>query len=306
MAALKNRVVIAGGSGFIGSALASECRAQGREVVILTRAPRQRNDGAVEAAWDAAHPGEWFQHLDGAAAVINLAGKNVKCRHTPENVQALMDSRINAVRAIAQVLEQIKSPPPVWIQASAVGYYGNAKSRTCDESAPSGMDALADICRQCEYAFTTAAAPKTRKVLLRIGFVLGRDGGALPILARMTRLFLGGSAGSGKQYVSWIHIRDLTRMFQECVSRDDLSGPFNAVGPNPATNREFMRALRHTLRRPWSPPAPAWAVRMSARSMGIEPSLALDGCRVIPKRFAEAGFQFQFPELGRALSDILA
>lgn len=301
---MNGRIVIAGGTGFIGSALASEWRAEGREVVILTRSKRDRTDGVIEASWDGTSLGDWVQHLESADAVINLAGKNVKCLHTPENVQALMDSRVNAIRAIAQALERLKNPPGAWIQAGAVGYYGNAKTRLCDENAPNGMDPLADICRQCEYAFRTAAAPKTRKVLLRIGFVLGRDGGALPILARMTRWFLGGSAGSGKQYVSWIHIRDLVRMFQDAAARNELSGTFNAVGPNPATNRELMRALRRTLHRPWSPPAPAWAVRMGARYMKFEPSLALDGCRVIPKRFSDAGFQFQFPQLDAALRDI--
>ncbi len=303
---MNRRIVIAGGSGFIGSALAAEWRAQGGEVVVLTRSPSQRSDRIREVLWDGRQSGEWIEVLDGAEAIINLAGKNVKCRHTPENVQALMNSRTNAIQAIAQAIEKVKAPPPVWVQAGAVGYYGNAKARICDETAPNGMDSLADICRQCEYAFNTAATPKTRKVLLRIGVVLGRNGGALPILARMTRLFLGGSAGNGKQYVSWIHIKDLARMFQEAVSRPELSGTYNAVGPNPATNRELMRELRRTLHRPWSPPAPAWAVKMSARMMKIEPSLALDGCRVVPKRFAEAGFQFQFPELGGALRDILA
>ena len=298
------RIVIAGGSGFIGSALAREWLARNGEVVVLTRSPRKRDDGVTEVEWSGAHIGEWIKYLDAAEAVINLAGKNINCRHTPENVRELMESRVNSVGAIAMALEHVKAPPKVWVQASAIGYYGDAEERICDETSPNGMDALADICRQWEYAFNTALAPKTRKVLLRIGVVLGRDGGALPVLARLTKWFLGGSAGSGKQFMSWIQTKDLMRLFSQSIARQDWVGTFNAVAPNAVPNKEFMRQLRRTLHRPWSPPAPAWAVRMGARLMKTEPSLVLAGCRVVPKRLTETGFQFQFPELGAALRDV--
>ena len=301
----KTRIVIAGGSGFIGSALAREWLGRGGDVVVLTRSPRKRDDSVTEVEWSGAHIGEWIKYLDAAEAVINLAGKNVNCPHTPENARKLMESRVNAVRAIAMALEHVKAPPRIWVQAGAIGYYGNAEERLCDETSPNGMDALADICRQWEYAFNTALAPKTRKVLLRIGVVLGREGGALPVLARLTKWFLGGSAGNGQQFMSWIQIKDLMRIFGESIARQNLMGTFNAVAPNAVRNKDFMRELRQTLHRPWSPPAPAWAVRMGARLMKTEPSLALAGCRVVPKRLAEAGFQFQFPELGPALKGIL-
>ena len=298
------RIVIAGGSGFIGSALARDCYAQYGVVIVLTRTPRQRNDGVVEVEWTGAHMGEWIKYLDGAEAVINLAGKNVNCRFTPENVRELLESRVQSVRAIALAIEHVKSPPRVWVQAGAIGFYGDRKDTLCDESSFNGLDTLADICRQWEYAFNLAPAPKTRKVLLRIGVVLGREGGALPILAKMTKWFLGGQAGSGKQFISWIHLKDLSQMFGEAIAREDLSGTFNAVAPKPATNAEFMRELRRTLHRPWSPPAPAWAVKLGARMMGTEPSLALSGCRVVPKRFVEAEFNFQFPDLSGALNAV--
>lgn len=300
----KKRLVIAGGNGFIGSALAAEWLARGGEVVVLTRSPRTCPDGVTETEWDGAQPGDWVKYLDGAEAVVNLAGKNVKCRHTTENVRALTESRVNAVRAIAQALERVKTPPPVWVQAGAIGFYGDTGETICDENSPNGKDALAGVCRQWENAFHAATVPRTRKVLLRIGFVLGRNGGALPVLAGMTRWFLGGSAGNGRQFISWIHIADLTRMFCESIARQDWTGTFNATGPRPATNAEFMRELRQALHRPWSPPAPAFAVKLGAGLLGMEPSLALAGCRVTPKRFIEAGFQFQFPELEAALKDI--
>jgi uncharacterized protein (TIGR01777 family) len=174
----------------------------------------------------------------------------------------------------------------------------------CDENSPAGSDTLAGICQPWEAAFNSAPAPKTRRVLLRIGFVLGRDGGALPVLGGLVKWFLGGTVGSGRQFISWIHVGDLSRMFIEAVERDELAGTFNAVGPNPVTNGEFMRELRRVLHRPWSPPAPEWAVKLGSRLLGTEPSLALTGCRVAPKRFLEAGFKFQFPELPGALKDL--
>ncbi|HEV2453923.1 MAG TPA: TIGR01777 family oxidoreductase [Verrucomicrobiae bacterium] len=302
---MKRRVVIAGGSGFIGSALAAEWLARGGEAVVLTRSPRQRSDGVLEAQWDGVHLGEWIQYLSGAEAVIGLAGKNINCRHTPEAVRELTESRVNAVETIAAGIAHVTKRPGVWIQASAIGFYGNRGETILDEGCSSGEGPLPAICRKWEGSFESARVSQTRKVLLRIGVVLGRDGGALPMLARLTRWFLGGRAGNGKQYVSWISLEDLTRMFWESVRRPDLAGTFNAVAPGPVTNGELMRQLRRALWRPWSPPAPGWAIKVGARLMGTEASLALEGCRVLPKRFERAGFEFQFPELEAALRDIL-
>lgn len=302
--AANRRVVIAGGTGFIGRALAAEFRARNYAVVVLSRKPRARDDGVAEAGWSPGSIGEWIKHLDGAAAVVNLAGRNISCRHTPENVRELRDSRVNSVNAIAAALERTTRPPGTWAQAGAVGFYGDTKNRWCDENSPSGNDTLAGICRLWEAAFHSARAAQTRRVLLRIGFVLGRDGGALPALARLVKYFLGGTVASGNQFISWIHVEDLCRMVVEAVEREELTGTFNAVGPNPVTNREFMRELRCALHRPWSPPAPEWAVKLGARLMGTEPSLALVGCRAAPRRFLEAGFQFKFAKLHLALKDI--
>jgi hypothetical protein len=314
------RIVIAGGSGFIGRALAKEFLARNFEIVVLTRSPRKRADGVREVAWDGGHVGEWMQFLDGADAVINLTGKNINCPHTPENLRGITASRVGSVNAIAAAISQIKKPPRVWVQASATGFYGDTGDIACDESAPVGSDTLANVCRQWEAAFRggDASSPQvalsqagcdegvaaTRKVALRIGFVLGRDGGALPVLSRLTKWFLGGAAGSGRQYISWIHLADLVRMFVTAVENENLSGTFNAVAPNAVTNAEFMRELRRVLHRPWSPPAPEFAVRIASRLMGSEASLALVSQRCAPKKFLEAGFQFQFAELVPALNDL--
>ena len=340
------RIVIAGGSGFIGCALAREFSARDFEVVVLTRSPRQRTDRIREVQWDGEQAGAWISFLDGADAVINLAGKSINCPHTPANLRAIIESRVNSVNAIAAAIGgddsafgskthafplirpadtfspiggegrdegalshnpaafTLQTPPRVWVQASATGFYGDTGDVACDETAAVGNDTLANICHQWEAAFTAANVPQTRKVVLRIGFVLGRDGGALPVLSKMTKFFLGGAAGNGRQYLSWIHLADLARMFATAVEDEQLSGTFNTVAPGVVTNAEFMRELRRALHRPWSPPAPAFAVKLGARLMGSEGSLALASQRCVPKRFLEAGFRFRFAGLAPALNDL--
>jgi uncharacterized protein (TIGR01777 family) len=300
----QKRIVIAGGSGFIGTALAKELIARDYEVIVLTRSPSERGDGIREEEWDGEHLGEWIKFLDGAVAIINLTGKNINCPHTAGNLRAITESRVTSVNAIAAAILHVKTPPQVWVQAGAIGIYGDTRHHLCDESSPAGNDALAGVCKLWEGAFDSAKTPATRKVLLRIGFVLGRDGGALPVLEKLTKCFLGGSAGSGGQFISWIHIADLTRMFVEAIERAALSGTFNVVVPQPVTNQEFMRELRRALYRPWSPPVPELAVRLGAWLMDSEPSLALDSQRCAPKHFLGAGFEFQFSELRPALENL--
>jgi uncharacterized protein len=300
----KKRVILAGGSGFIGQCLTQELLARNYEVVVLTRSPRARNDGVAEAQWDGEHGGEWSRFLTGAEAIVNLTGKNINCPHTSENLRELTASRVDSVRGIAAGLSQVETSPRVWVQAGAIGFYGDQKEKVCDENSPAGNDALAEVCRQWENTFHSAKTPEIRKVVLRIGFVLGRDGGALPVLARLTKWFLGGAAGSGRQFISWIHLSDLAQVFVQAIENENFSGIFNAVAPDPVMNKDFMRELRRTLHRPWSPPAPAWAVKLGSCLMNSEPSLALAGCRVAPKRLLENGFKFQFSQLPAALKNI--
>ncbi len=300
----EKRIVIAGGSGFIGTALAREFSKRGQAVVVLTRNPQKRADGVQEVAWDGEHAGEWIQYLDGAESVINLAGKNINCPHTRKNLRQIHASRVNSVFALVAAIKQCKVPPRSWIQASAVGYYGDTGDTPADESAPNGTNVLAQICHDWEEAAAISKLPLTRQVTLRIGFVLGRDGGALPVLATLARFYLGGAAGDGRQYISWIHLADLVQMFVAAVADDNLSGVFNAAAPSPVTNVEFMQQLRRALHRPWSPPAPGWAVKLGAWLMRGESSLALASQRCIPRRFVETGYQFRFGDLNVALRNL--
>ncbi|HTB82935.1 MAG TPA: TIGR01777 family oxidoreductase [Candidatus Sulfotelmatobacter sp.] len=301
---MNKRIILAGGSGFIGSALAKGFVARGHQVVVLTRTPRARTDGVQEAEWDGFHLGEWIQFLDGAETVINLTGKSINCPHTPENMRELVSSRVNSVHVVAAACNHVRTPPRTWVQAGAIGFYGDTADRICDEASPAGSDSLAEICRNWETAFDTAETKKTRKVTLRIGVVLGRQGGALPVLTRLTKWFLGGAAGNGKQFVSWIHLSDLVAMFVAAVENDKIAGVYNAVAPAAATNAALMREMRRALHRPWSPPVPAFAIKLGAKLMGSEPSLVLVSQRVAPIRFVGAGFRFQFPKLAPALDDL--
>ena len=297
----QRRIILAGGSGFVGCGLAAGLRAKNFAVTVLTRTPRPRTDGVTEIAWDGKTVGEWAKSLDDADAVINLAGHSINCVHNAANRQLILESRINATHAITTAIRRAARPPQVLVQASAIGFYGNTGNAVCDETSPAGSGFLAETCRAWEAALDASSLPATRCVILRFGVVLGRDGGALPALVRLTKLFLGGAAGSGKQFISWIHQTDLNRIILAALENENWRGVFNAVAPQPVTNAEFMRELRRALHRPWSPPAPAFAVRLLAPLLGADASLALDGQRVLPRRLAEQGFGFQFAELRAAL-----
>ena len=192
----------------------------------------------------------------------------------------------------------------MWVQASAVGIYGNAGNALCDESAPHGNDFMANVCEQWEAAFRAALTPNTRRVVLRFGVVLGREGGALPMLASLARWGLGGTVGSGRQYMSWIHRDDLVSIVERAITTQ-MSGPYNASNHVPETNAAFMKRLRSAVHRPWSPPAPAFAVKIGAYIIGTEPSIALHGQRCVPRRLDEEAFAFAHEDLGQTLSSLL-
>jgi uncharacterized protein (TIGR01777 family) len=300
------RAVIAGGSGFLGTALATALKEAGWEPVILSRHPLD-DTPFREVGWDARSPGDWVRELEGAAAIVNLAGHRIDCVHSAANKRAILQSRINSVAAIAAALRECPNPPAVWVQASAVGYYGTAGSGRREEDAPAGDDFLSDVCRQWEAAFSNGCPATVRSVTLRLGMVLDADDGALPVLARLARLFLGGTAGSGTQGMSWIHLADAMAAFRRAIEDSAVQGTYNTCAPEPVSNTEFMRALRTALHRPWCPPAPALAVTAIARLfLKVDPSLVLRGQYAVPARLLRAGFAFQYSRIDRALADLLS
>ena len=304
---MPHRIVLAGGSGFLGQALARALAARGCEVTVLSRHPRPAAGSVGWVAWDGATPGEWSRTLEGADAVVNLTGRSVNCVHNERNRHEILVSRVASVHALGQALAGCRRPPAVWVQGGSLAIYGNAGDRVCTEAAPAANDFSAQVCRAWEAAFAAVPAPATRKVLFRIGIVLGRGGGGLVPLERLARRFLGGTVGSGRQHVSWLHLADMTELFVAALADRGFSGVYNATSPHPVTNAAFMRALRRAVGRPWSPPAPAWAVRIGARwFLRTDADLALTGRRAVPARLLETGFRFRFPELQPALADLFA
>ncbi len=308
---MAQRIVLAGGTGLIGAALARRLRERGTEVVVLTRStPRRRGDGVREVQWDAAAdpsatarpPPEWWREIDGAHAVINLAGSTIDCVHTPENQRRILTSRLESVRALGAAVRACAVPPAVWVQTSAVGIYGNTEQR-CAENAPVGSSFKADVCVQWEAAFATACPAAVRDVVLRVGVVLARKGGAYPPLARVTRWFLGGAAGNGRQGISWVLLDDLEEIFLRAVHDSTMRGAYNACAPEPASNAAFMRTLREVLQRPWAPPAPAFAIKLIAPLvMRTDASLVLEGQYAVPARLLADGFRFKAARLTSALT----
>jgi uncharacterized protein (TIGR01777 family) len=309
---MTQKAVLAGGSGFLGRALARRLAADGWEVVILTRDPEKLEmvddvSAAVRAVhWNGETAGVWRKELEGAAALVNFTGRSINCVHSLENSREILESRLNAVRALGRAVAMIKQPPSVWVQCSAAGYYGNAGDRFCDESLPPGPGFLAEVCRLWEESFAALDLTGVRRVVLRLGPVLNRRTGPLPAMLGLTRKFLGGAAGSGRQYMSWVHRDDAVAMFAAASMQPELTGTYNACAPGPVTNMEFMRELRAVVGRPWCPPAPEFVVRFVAKNhFHTDGNLVLHGQRAVPTRLLAAGFQFKYGRLAAALADLV-
>jgi uncharacterized protein (TIGR01777 family) len=289
-------VVLAGGSGLIGRALAEDLHADGYRPVVLTRAPA----GPDEIRWDGRTLGEWVGSLDGARALVNLTGRSVITRYTGPRRIEIVRSRVDSVRVLGAALRACDRPPPAWLQASSLAIYGDTGDQVLAEGAASGRGFSPEVCVAWEQALNDASRPGTRTVTLRMGLGFARGAGALGQLEQLTRLGLGGTVGRGRQWVSWLHLRDLVRIFRFCLERE-VEGVFNATGPEPVRNATLMRELRRAVGRPWSPPVPVPAVRVGSWLMGVEPGLALEGRRGVPRRLTEAGFRFELPALRPAL-----
>lgn len=309
---INRRVILAGGSGFLGRALARHLVKNGYEVVVLSRSaptspamtpPDQPR--VVWSQWDGQTVGDWAKYLESAAAVVNLAGKNVNCRYTAKNLAEIDRSRVESVHVIGKAIAGCKAPPGALIQAATLAIYGNAGERSCDETCPPGEGIPPQTAVKCESAFNETPTPGTRRVVLRISFVLGSEGGVLPYLARLTRWFLGGAVGTGKQYISWIHVDDVCRLVQWAIERSDVQGVYNATSPHAVTNGEFMQELRRVLHRPWVPRTPAWLVHIGSFFLRTEPVLALTGRRGVPTRLLHEGFQFKHTDLRETLTMLL-
>ena len=302
-------IVIAGGSGFLGSSLARHLTEGGRSVIIISR-NRSKNCASQHVTWDARTVSDWRHALNGAAGVVNLVGRSVDCIKTPDHRDEILRSRVESVNVLGAAMRSIESPPPVWVQMSTAHVYGDPPAVECNEESPFGYGLAPDVGRAWEDAFRSSVLPSQRGVVLRTSFVIGRNrgsgGGALSRLLTLVRLGLGGTVGSGDQGMSWIHETDMNRLFERSLSDDGMTGAYIATSPNPVSQREFMRTLRRTVRMPIGLPTFAWMVRIGAPLlMRTDPELALYGRYVISKRLNEEGFEFTFPKLTDALSNLL-
>jgi hypothetical protein len=304
------RIILAGGSGFLGRALARSLGAQGCEVIVLSRSPQARGGGVTEIGWDAQSPGDWTPWLDGAEAVINLTGKSVDCRYTAANRRVILASRVDSTRALGRAIAACRRPPKVWLNCSSATIYKHTFDTPMDENGaigatPAAKDAFSiEVIRQWEQALDEARTPGTRKVALRATMVFGPDGGVFPVLRRLARLGLGGAMGGGRQFVSWMHVTDFCRAVDRLLADDALSGPVNLAAPGPVTNREMMRLIREQFGVPFGLPATDWMLTAGAFFIRTETELIIKSRRVVPGRLLNAGFKFEFPELRGALANL--
>lgn len=299
------RVVIAGGSGFLGLNLARFLRDSGFDVVIVSRNRPEDSHGLEHAEWDARTTGDWVRHLDGAVALVNLAGRTVDCIKTPDHCDEILRSRVESTAVLGRALQQVSSPPGVWVQMATAHIYGDPPDLVCDEYSAFGFGLAPFVGRAWEEAFDKAVTPETRRVVLRTSFVLGRNGGALSRLATLVRWGLGGKAGHGRQGISWIHEKDMNRLFARAITDSAMTGAYLATAPEPVSNAVFMRELRSALRIPFGLPALAWMIRIGAPLiLRTDPELALYGRYCRSRRLSEEGFEFQFPDLKSALRDL--
>ena len=304
------RLVIAGGSGFLGLSMADYFSEAGADVTILSRSKPKGDGRWSHAPWDGRTLGKWMESLEGADAIVNLAGRTVNCIKTPDHQDEILRSRVESTRILGEAMRAVNSPPPVWVQMSTAHIYGDPPSLVCNEDSAEGIGFAPSIGRAWEAAFAESKLPAQRGVIMRTSFVVGRNrgagGGALATLGLIARLGLGGKVGKGTQGMSWIHENDLNRLFTKAIADESMSGVYIVSAPNPVSQMNFMRTLRKVIGMPIGLPAFEWMVRVGAPFVfRTDPELVLYGRYVVSKRLKDTGFVFQFPELESALRDLL-
>jgi uncharacterized protein (TIGR01777 family) len=307
------KVVIPGGSGQVGTILARAFHGEGHDVVVLSRRPDARPWRVV--AWDGATQGHWQDEIDGCEVVINLAGRSVNCRYTAANRKDILESRVLSTRAIGQAIAQAAHPPRVWLQASTATIYAHRYDSPNDEAsgllggqepgAPSSWQFSTDVAGAWEHAFNQATTDRTRKVALRSAMTMSPDpGGVLDTLLGLVRKGLGGRAGDGRQFVSWIHHEDFVRAIRWLIEHDEVHGIVNVAAPHPLPNADFMRLLREASGASFGLPASRWMLEIGAAFMRTETELILKSRRVVPSRLLDLGFRFTFPLWQDAARDL--
>jgi uncharacterized protein len=313
------RIVLAGGSGQIGQALARHFQQQGHNVTVLTRGPYTAPWQTVH--WDGESEGPWTETLEGADVCINLAGRSINCRFTPSNCADIYNSRIGSTRLLNRVIGRLADPPRVWLNASAATIYRHSLDKDMDEAtgelggyeliskrrrAPDSWNFSVQVAKDWEAEFFRTSTPLTRKVALRSAVTFSpTPGNAFEVYRNLVKLSLGGTQGNGRQFVSWIHEADFARAVDFLIDHEEIDGPVNITAPHPLPNREFMEALRDAWGMPNGLPAPAFAIEIGAFFMRTESELVLKSRRVVPGLLLDAGFEFEFPNWPEAAEDLV-
>jgi uncharacterized protein (TIGR01777 family) len=307
------KIVIPGGSGYVGTLLARALHATGHEVVVLSRVPRSLPWRT--AAWDGQTLGKWADEFEAADAIINLAGQSVNCRYTPQNRRLITESRLKSTKVVGDAIMQAWTPPRVWLQASTATIYAHRYDAPNDEAtgiiggsepnAPDTWRFSIEVATSWERALKDSPTPNTRRVAMRSAIVMHRDEGSpFDILLRLVKFGLGGQAGDGRQWMSWIHETDFVRAVLWLIEHEELAGPVNIAAPNPLPNSDFMLALREAWGHPFGIPAPKWILELGAFVCHSETELILKSRRVVPMRLLESGFTFRFPTWPEAAKDL--
>ena len=300
------KLVIAGGTGFLGRPLAAQLAADGHDVVVLTRAGSAAPARTRLVSWTpSGDVGPWARELEGASAVVNLAGESIAgTRWSAAHKHRILDSRLRATRSLVEAIRRAAAAPSLLVSGSAVGYYGSRGDEIVTEEEPAGRDFLARVCVQWEAEANRAAEPGTRVVCIRTGLVLERDGGALPQMLPPFKFGAGGRLGSGRQYWPWIHRDDWVALLRWTIQTASVTGAVNATAPTPVTNADFARALGRALHRPSFMPAPAVALKLILGEMAD--ALLLSGQRAVPAKAERLGYRFRYTRVDDALSAIFA
>jgi uncharacterized protein (TIGR01777 family) len=300
------KIVIPGGAGYLGTVLVDYYTQRNYKVVVLSRKPHHSRNLLRYAQWDGVTLGDWAEELEDATAVINLSGRSVNCRYTPENKQEIYDSRLLSTKVLGEAIAKCTQPPPVWINSSSATIYRDSIDEPMDdETGELGEGFSVDVCQKWEKALEDACTPRTRKVAARTAMVFGYNSEVAKTFKKLVKFGLGGKQGSGKQYMSWIHEVDFASSIQWIVRHDELNGSVNIASPNPVTNAEFMQTLRSVCNMPIGLPATPWMLEIGAQVLNTETELLLKSRRVVPKRLLDSGFRFRFPQLRGALESII-
>jgi len=298
------KIVIAGGSGFVGKALAGHF-SKTSEVVILSRTASPQSGNIRTVKWNGRDLDDWAKEIDGCFALINLTGKNVNCRYTPANRKEILESRTLSTKILGDAVSRSMIPPKVWIQMSSATIYRHSLDKPMDEKfGETGSDFSMDVVKAWEKIFNELDLPQTRTTIMRTSIVLGKDGGAFQPLRNLVKCGLGGRQGSGKQMVSWIHINDVVGVVDWMLD-NPVKGEFNVTAPQPVTNSHLMKSFRKAYHVPIGLPAPEWLLTFGARLIGTETELVLKSRWVVPKRLLQEGYRFRFTSIDSAINDLV-